>query len=281
LERAEAVAAYLRHDVEAWLEWYEDGKPEEKRWRAHEDRLMITALPGLEEREPGESAVRCYQRSRGLPVDGRLDSAGRRRLVAEYMALGGARLGARPSVAIRGAGESFPPDEDDLTNAAEQHRRQRRVEIYFHDGRLAIAPPAPAPILVRGSQALPEWIRRLTSRYELDRERNMPLMVGIYLGRERLERGWLVVEGCSGGECTMRRVEADWDEGEACHFVFDPHEWPDAVRAYWDDGVEQHLLLDAAHVAEVTRSLQEADTGLSPLDAAYGRTNANTGERER
>ena len=45
LERADAVAAYLTDDVAAWEAFFDDGKPQEKRWGLLEVQHMLTALP--------------------------------------------------------------------------------------------------------------------------------------------------------------------------------------------------------------------------------------------
>src|SRR5258708_7697482 len=43
-ERAAAIAAYLRDDVEVWFKRYDQGLPEKKRWGDREDQHMLLAL---------------------------------------------------------------------------------------------------------------------------------------------------------------------------------------------------------------------------------------------
>ena len=43
-ERADAMRAYLRNNVEAWMAWYDNGVSDTQRWGDREDVMMIDSL---------------------------------------------------------------------------------------------------------------------------------------------------------------------------------------------------------------------------------------------
>jgi hypothetical protein len=53
---------------------------------------MIISMPGFEAKEPTESELTWFQRTRGLFVDGKAGKDTRRALIEEYMSLDGASL---------------------------------------------------------------------------------------------------------------------------------------------------------------------------------------------
>ncbi len=156
VERAEALKDYLTDNVDGWLKWYGQ-VPFEKRWGAKEDQLMIDSLPDAGARALEESAVRWFQRTRGLTLDGIAGPETRRQLVKEYMALDGTSLPAGIEPTVHGCGENFPlePTADGVTAPA-----NRRVEAFFFDGALGIQPPPPGPNSGPGSREYPEWVKR-------------------------------------------------------------------------------------------------------------------------
>jgi outer membrane protein OmpA-like peptidoglycan-associated protein len=167
LERAEAMAAFLRDDVDAWLTFYEPKTAAEKRWGAHEDSLMLAALPDFADKPPGKSALRWFQETRGLPPDGQANPPTRRALVKEYMATDGTSLPVSATLTSHGCGESFP----ELVKADGQAAAEnRRVEIFFFRPELGVQPPPPGPTSAPTDPQYPEWVRRARNTLEEDVE---------------------------------------------------------------------------------------------------------------
>jgi outer membrane protein OmpA-like peptidoglycan-associated protein len=192
LERAKAVAAYLKDDVASWQAFFGDGKPAEKRWGLLEVQHMLTVLPAtgppFYDRTPdgrddarSKSAVRAFQLDQGLTVDGIAGPETQQALIAAYMGLDGTSLPSGVKLTTHGCGENFPVDEtgDDVRSP-----ENRRVEIFFFDG--PITPPPPGQTSAKGSRQYPAWLKQveqtiditlgtastrasLSSRYALDR----------------------------------------------------------------------------------------------------------------
>ncbi|MEO6601617.1 MAG: OmpA family protein, partial [Polyangiaceae bacterium] len=87
LERAEATIAFLQDDVNTWLKNYGKGLDSKKRWGKVEDHLMIIAMPDFDTKPKGMDAVRWYQSTRSLEVDGDAGTETRTALIKEYMSL--------------------------------------------------------------------------------------------------------------------------------------------------------------------------------------------------
>lgn len=174
LERAEATLAYLKDDHDAWLGFYQQ-TDKKKRWGKVEDRLMILAMPDFVSKPRGEDAVRWYQRTRGLIVDGDAGTQTRTALIKEYMSLDGASLSdsVSPIEAIaHGCGEHFPLDEsaEKLDSAPPDQKRDpidRRVELFFFDPEFGITPPPPGKSSRAGSVEYPKWRERVVEEVEL------------------------------------------------------------------------------------------------------------------
>jgi outer membrane protein OmpA-like peptidoglycan-associated protein len=175
LERAEATIAYLKDDVQPWLDAYATSIDKKKRWGRPEDRLMITAMPDFGTKPQGEDAVTWYQRTRGLTVDGVAGNETRKALVEEYMGLDGASLegshGPIEAVA-HGCGEHFPLDDsgDKLDGNAEDQKSDpidRRVELFFFDREFGVLPAPPGKNSKAGSPQYPKWRERTEVIHEL------------------------------------------------------------------------------------------------------------------
>lgn len=160
LERAQALIAYMRDDVDAWLAFYDDSTDFSRRWGATEDLSMLSALPrgstAYYSDEHGdhsyEAAVRRFQVANGLVVDGVAGPLTRAKLVAEYMALDGTTLPADITAVAHGCGESFPvvPTDDEV-----EELQNRRVEVFFF--RDGIDPAPPSELSSPGSTEYPAW----------------------------------------------------------------------------------------------------------------------------
>jgi len=129
-ERADAVASYLRDDVDAWLAWYGSGKPAKKRWGAREDALMAAELHRREQGDgpSPESPVAWFQRAKGLQATGTADESTRRALITGYMAADETTLPAGTTLRTRGEGEDKPLVD---TGDGVEEQLNRRVEILF------------------------------------------------------------------------------------------------------------------------------------------------------
>jgi len=184
VERAEAVAQYLAEDVDAWLARYGSKVSAKKRWGRREDLFMIASFDGFDARPESQDEVSFFQsvhnqslsdppnpdqtprkNTQPLAVDGVMGDATRTALIEDYMRRDGASLPATIKLVIHGCGENFPLDDagEDLDVAPEDGRRDqldRRVELFFFDGRLGVQPRPPGKNSKKGSHEYPEWRRR-------------------------------------------------------------------------------------------------------------------------
>lgn len=161
LERARAVVAYAKDDVEAWLANYDTGMDASRRWGKGEDLLMLSCLPrggvpyysALHSDHSLAAAVLRLQEAHGLVADGELGPASRRALIAEYMALDGTSLPAQTTMVAHGCGEHFPrvPTEDEV-----EQIENRRVELFFFPTGIT---PSPSGVSsAAGTTEYPKWL---------------------------------------------------------------------------------------------------------------------------
>jgi outer membrane protein OmpA-like peptidoglycan-associated protein len=156
LERAEAVSAYLRDDVDAWLDWYDSKHPWEKRWGKTEDTHMLKSMDDYDDfsKHP-KGVVWGYQESRGLSTDNDCGPNTRRQLITDYMAKDGTSLPKGVEVTTHGCGETFP---EDPTPDGTPDPDNRRVELFiFPKASGGIQPPPPGKISKPGSTEYPQW----------------------------------------------------------------------------------------------------------------------------
>ena len=151
-ERADAVACYLRDDVDGWMKWY-GVRSHSQTWGVREDQYMLSAVVDPQTSAPlyGDSidgqagpatqaSIRRLQQSRGLPSTGFANQDTRRALVTAYMELDGTSAPATVSIALLGCGEHHNevPTAEHVPEQA-----NRRVEIFcFGDGQ--VEPPVPS-----------------------------------------------------------------------------------------------------------------------------------------
>lgn len=174
LDRAEATIAYLKDDVEAWYEFYNDSDPK-RCWGKVEDHLMITAMPDFRSKPKGEDEVEFYQRTRKLEVDGKAGKLTRHALIAEYMSLDGVSLTqfvGEIDATAHGCGENFPLDDsgEELDAAARDQKPDpidRRVELYFFDDEFGISPKPPSRNSKPGSPEYRLWRERVAKIVDL------------------------------------------------------------------------------------------------------------------
>lgn len=174
LERADAVAAYLKDDQDAWDAFFGDGKAQEKRWGTREIQLMLSSLPEgqpafFQEDPDGHltpatlAAIKGFQKSKGLKEDGIAGPVTRKALIADYMSLDGTTLPPDASLTTHGCGENFPAVE---TEDGQRSPDDRRVEIFIFAG--PIAPPPPGKTSKRGSAEYPQWLAGVGETLDFD-----------------------------------------------------------------------------------------------------------------
>jgi outer membrane protein OmpA-like peptidoglycan-associated protein len=165
LERAEAIASYLKDEIAGFTKFYGASVSQEKRWGDREDRLMLRALKDGADLFAAGDPVQAFRSSRSLTETGPTGPATRDALVAEYMASDEAKLPEGIELVTHGCGEHFPevPTAD---GAAEEENR--RVELFFFDTGFGVQPKPPGKSSKAGSTAYPEWRRRAQQTHEFD-----------------------------------------------------------------------------------------------------------------
>src|SRR6185295_10117764 len=150
MERARSIEAYLKDDVDTWMSYY--GQPTGcSAWGDKEDRAMLAEL--------GYADLQAFQTKNG--VSGK--TAIRKALVREYMGIDGTTLPAGTVLKTHGCGPYHlevptPPQTDE--------QRNRRVEIFFFEGRID---PPPVPRCPTGGCAQYEqWKKRIAYSFDLE-----------------------------------------------------------------------------------------------------------------
>ncbi len=173
VERAQAVAAFMKDAVDDWLQWYE-GKRTAKRWGPREDQYMLSVVTtpdgGPYYRAPvgGASdpatrqAVHKFQVDHGLP-QGEIDTETRRQLVRRYMATDETTVPPETNLIVHGCGESHPSI---ATADSVALRENRRVELFLFRGPVDPAPVDPCP--QGGCDEYAEWVARSTDTIDID-----------------------------------------------------------------------------------------------------------------
>ena len=173
LERAENVIAFLRQDVDTWLDRYDSKIAVEHRWGSSEDQQMLLSLPGMLQRPNSEDPITFFRRTRAVQEQGPVGTETRRTLIEEYMAQPEPILPDDVSLTAHGCGEFFPLDAagDDLDPDPKDPQRDptdRRVEIFFFDKEFGIQPKPPSKSSKKNSKEYPEWRRRAKLSRHID-----------------------------------------------------------------------------------------------------------------
>lgn len=222
LERAQNTLAFIRDDPEPWLEMYTAQST--RRWDRQEDMVMISSARGFSSKDSRQEAVRWFQETRGLKVDGDAGPETRRALITEYMSLDGDAFGdlaQSVDFTAHGCGEHFPLDDSGrrVEHGApdgKEDAMDRRVEFFFFSRRTGVQPPPPGPNSGASDSQYPEWRRK--SRLDFETvivEGEDDLFIRLHLdpktvGQRKEELRLFSV----GGEYDATRSAADGEAGE-------------------------------------------------------------------
>ncbi|MBN2195656.1 MAG: peptidoglycan-binding protein [Polyangiaceae bacterium] len=231
-ERAEAVAAFLKDDVESWYKWYEFDSWSQKHWDAPEDRHMLRSLPvGSSEEDRFlrdgvaiATAVQDFQRADGgLEVDGVVGPNTRRALIRDYMNHDDTSLPPSVATETHGAGWFFL---DLQTPPNTEEERNRRVEIFLFDG--PVLPPCPGPYATDGEPEYWEWRRRAQTTYDFSKDGAQLWSIRLRLHdalRRQMPNTWCRVSGTGWSQVEMSDGEG-WVD-------FDVPQPPNQLRVQW------------------------------------------------
>jgi peptidoglycan hydrolase-like protein with peptidoglycan-binding domain/phage baseplate assembly protein gpV len=176
VERADAIAAYLTDDVEAWQKFYA-GTGASGQWGVREDQMMLATVKdsdgtpfydGEIDGKAGpktEAAYRKFQRSRLLDERDTATPEMRRELVREYMKLEGTSLPKGTTLEIHGCGQTHPLPETEGDSNPDQPKN-RRVEVYLFDGPIDPRPVDREP--PGGCQEHAKWVGQMILDVDLD-----------------------------------------------------------------------------------------------------------------
>jgi hypothetical protein len=180
-ERALAIAAFLKDDVEEWLARYK-GRPFGKTWGTREDQHMLATLRdaqgpfytgtinGINDGAT-QAAVKRFQvwnnsanpkKVNDLTLDG-IGPNTRRELIRVYMDQDGTTIPKDTPLLTHGCGEKHPeiPTDDEV-----DEKRNRRVEIFIFEGPVEPAPQKKCPD--DGCAEYEEWKRRSIETVDFD-----------------------------------------------------------------------------------------------------------------
>jgi outer membrane protein OmpA-like peptidoglycan-associated protein len=145
-DRAQAVAAYLKDDADAWTRFYTH-QDTSARWGTREEQIMFSALPygkppyyaGTIDGDDGagtKAARKAFQKAAGLPETGRSNAATRSALSLAYMQAEGTTADASANLQTLACGDRHKVE--DTQGASEANRR---VDVFaFEAGDLKSAP---------------------------------------------------------------------------------------------------------------------------------------------
>jgi hypothetical protein len=178
LERAKAVASFLKDDVETWAQYFRLGDGDARHWAYREVQHMLSVLPSAEApyfdtKVHGIDgmllttmpALKAFQSAQGLAASGVADAATQRVLITEYMKADGTTLSAATKLVPHGCGEWFPVKEtgDNVANP-----ENRRVELFFFEDE--IRPKPPGEYSLPGSPEYAQWLKQVVKTVDFTEE---------------------------------------------------------------------------------------------------------------
>jgi hypothetical protein len=192
-ERAESIAAYLRDDVEVWLEWYHYvNTPVEitpRRWDAREDKHMLSHLVDgsgqpffsgpidASATSAYRDAIKRFKTARnaegaGFKLDSEVDDAFRRELIRVYMAEDDTTLPAGTVLLVHGCGESHAEPGFETKDGV-ANDENRRVEVFLFEDRIDPLPQDACPP-PKGCAEHAQWLG--TTVHTIDMRLEMPVV---------------------------------------------------------------------------------------------------------
>jgi peptidoglycan hydrolase-like protein with peptidoglycan-binding domain len=166
LARARSLVALVGQDPAPWLAWFGSSVPVRQRWGTRELQLMLSALPdggtpffggypsGITDADT-LGAVRAFQKSAGLAVDGKPGPLTRAALVKQYMSLHDVALPA----GLRMVAHACDAQTDDTLAEDGLEPDDRRLEVLFFDN--GIRPPPDGDTSGPDADDYKEWLSRL------------------------------------------------------------------------------------------------------------------------
>ncbi|HSR98227.1 MAG TPA: peptidoglycan-binding domain-containing protein [Kofleriaceae bacterium] len=174
------MRAYLVDDVATWDDRFTKQQPAGQRWGTRETQHMLTKLP--EQSTPfyaagvdaihgpkSQQAVKDFQawsnqiHGTSLKSTGNVDADTRKEIIKAYMALDGTSLPPGTTTDHHGCGKSHlaDPTADNVDD-----EKNRRIEVYFFEGK--IKPPPVAKCPPGGCEEYPIWRDGIDDEIDLD-----------------------------------------------------------------------------------------------------------------
>jgi peptidoglycan hydrolase-like protein with peptidoglycan-binding domain len=172
LLRANALRDYLVNDVDAWVKQFSGKRVARLHWGTREVQLMLSCLPEGSPHYTGYpsgitddktlAAIKAYQKSKGLVVDGKVGPKTLKALVLDYMALEGTTLekGAKIlTYGVQGHVEDAPTKEGVEVD-------DRRVELYFFESD--IDPLPKEQLLKEPAKVFAAWTAKVVETVDFE-----------------------------------------------------------------------------------------------------------------
>jgi outer membrane protein OmpA-like peptidoglycan-associated protein len=174
LGRAKILAGYLTSKADDWMPWFDPEKSAQQRWGLREVQLMLSALTGSNGKplyDGGSSggmdaktvaALKAFQLTNGIAVDGNAGPETRKALVTRYMALEDTSLAA----GVQPVAHGCTGHEDDTLTQGGLQPDDRRLEVLFFDTDMR--PPPSGDTSSAGSPEYPAWRMRLAETVDFE-----------------------------------------------------------------------------------------------------------------
>jgi outer membrane protein OmpA-like peptidoglycan-associated protein len=188
VERAKAVAAFLRDDDADWSPRYQAGTQVSAQWGTREDQHMLSVVADSDgdayfsgvvtgrNDAATRAAVKQFRADNNLP-DRAMDADARRLLIQGYMATDGTTLPAGTTLVVHGCGESHPSV---ATRDSVALAENRRVELFFFRG--PVKPPPVDPCPSGGCAEYPQWLDETVQTIDVNSDPEVVVFIVDELG---------------------------------------------------------------------------------------------------
>lgn len=283
LERANALSAFLRDDVEAWYRYYESSVSSSKPWGGAEDIMMLSALPhGSSQPYYGEhhedytlkASVMRFQEDDGLTVDGIAGPITRRALIEAYMAADNTSLPQGVRVVCHGCGESFPTATDATSSPDKKPDPgggDRRVEVFIFQPSID---PEPSTSISGVEDGLyPVWTSRVEEERTFvvgpDGPGELHLWTDIEAKYADVVGVRFVLESSDGSYASEQVPHVDGEDNEG-FMVLTFHDLPCqsaySLKALYESGTESMLFEDVPYAELYMVSFPPEDSVVDPFE---------------